>query len=116
LTLFRRAAERVPAYAAWLADRGVTPETVRTSDDLASVPPVDKEHYLRSRPLPELCWGGTLAGAETIAFSSGSTGTPFYFPRSARHELEVAWRFEQVFRDAFQAHLERTLAVVCFPL
>jgi phenylacetate-CoA ligase len=51
-----------------------------------------------------------------IAASSGSTGEPTFWPRFFTDELEVATRFEQVFRDSFAADSRRTLAVVCFPL
>jgi phenylacetate-CoA ligase len=114
--LFQRAARRVPAYRSFLRDAGLDPASVSTLEDFQRVPTVDKETYLRRHALPELCWDGSLDGSDTIAFSSGSTGAPFYFPRSARHELEVAWRFEQVFRDSFGADRRSTLAVVCFPL
>src|SRR5262245_9518973 len=116
IQLFQHAAARVPAYRTFLRQVGFDPATVRTFADFQKVPPIDKEGYLRRHALPDLCWEGSLGGCDTIAFSSGSTGSPFYFPRGVRHELEVAWRFEQVFRDSFEAHLHRTLAVVCFPL
>jgi phenylacetate-CoA ligase len=51
-----------------------------------------------------------------VAVSSGSTGKPTFWPRSLRHELDIAVRFEQVFRDSFRAHERRTLAIVCFAL
>jgi phenylacetate-CoA ligase len=51
-----------------------------------------------------------------IAVSSGSTGEPTIWPRFLTDELLVALRFEQVFREAFDADRRRTLAVVCFPL
>jgi phenylacetate-CoA ligase len=50
-----------------------------------------------------------------IAVSSGSSGRPTVWPRSLADELQVAERFEQVFR-VFGAHSRATLAVVCFPL
>lgn len=116
IDLFQRAATRVPAYRAMLTAAGIDPARIRTAEDFRTLPLIDKDGYLRAHPLPDLCWDGSLAGAETIAVSSGSTGVPFYFPRGVRHELEVAWRFEQVFRDSFRAHERSTLAVVCFPL
>ena len=51
-----------------------------------------------------------------IAVSSGSTGQPMFWPRSLSHELDIATRFEQIFRHAFRAHERTTLAVVCFTL
>jgi phenylacetate-CoA ligase len=116
LHLFHRAAARVPAYRALLASQRIDPARIHSIDDFRALPLIDKDAYLRAHPLPDLCWDGSLDGAETIAVSSGSTGTPFFFPRGVRNELEVVWRFEQVFRDSFQAHERSTLAVVCFPL
>jgi phenylacetate-CoA ligase len=113
LEVFRRAAARVPAYRVFLAGAGIDPAAVRA---VGEVPTISKESYLRRHPLAELCLDGSLAGCDTVAVSSGSTGVPTYFPRGWRHEAEVVWRFEQVFRDTFAAHQKSTLAVVCFPL
>ena len=51
-----------------------------------------------------------------LAVSSGSTGEPAIWPRFVSDEIGTAFRFEQVFRDAFAAHEHKTLAVVCFAL
>lgn len=114
--LFQRAAARVPAYRAWLEEQRCDPADVRTPADLERVPVVTKEDYLRQHALADLCLDGAISPCDTIAVSSGSTGVPTFFPRGPRHELEVAWRFEQVFCDGFAAHRRRTLAIVCFPL
>lgn len=114
VALFQRAAAGVPAYRAFVAERGLDPASVQTAADLARVPAITKETYLREHTLADLCWPGERA--TTVAVSSGSTGTPTYFPRSLRHEVDVAWRFEQVFRDTLRAHETSTLAIICFPL
>jgi len=113
LAIFRRAASTVPAYAAYLRAHGVDPAGVA---DLARVPLMTKDAYVAAHPLAERCRGGSLASLDTIAVSSGSTGEPTFWPRSADDELAVARRFEQVFVDSFGAAEKRTLAVVCFPL
>jgi len=51
-----------------------------------------------------------------IAVSSGSTGTPAFWPRFVTDELAIAVRFEQVFHDSFHADSRLTLTVVCFAL
>jgi phenylacetate-CoA ligase len=71
---------------------------------------------MQAYPLPERCFGGSLRGTDRVAVSSGSTGVPTFWPRSAEYELDVAVRFEQVFKDSFQADKRSTLAVVCFAL
>ncbi len=53
---------------------------------------------------------------DIVAVSSGSTGEPSFWPRSASDERVIAARFEEIFRDCFRADERRTLAVVCFAL
>src|SRR5215468_649186 len=116
LDLFRRTAAGVPAYAAFLRERGIDPASVRGPDDWRRLPRMTKPDYFRRHPLPALCRGGALAGCDMLAVSSGSTGEPTLWPRALGDELAVACRFEQVFRDSFRADERTTLAVVCFPL
>lgn len=116
LDLFQRAAQQVPAYRDFLAHHGITPEAVKTYEDFARLPLTDKPSYMQAYPLSRRCWDGKLAACDRVAVSSGSTGEPIFWPRSRRHELDVAMRFEQVFRDAFEAHVKSTLAVVAFAL
>jgi phenylacetate-CoA ligase len=113
--LFQRCAKEVPAYRALLADHALEVERLEPVD-FSRLPLMTKRHYMQAYPLPQRCFGGTLAGADRVAVSSGSTGQPTFWPRSAGYELDVALRFEQVFRDSFQAHQRSTLAIVCFAL
>ncbi|MFB9891600.1 phenylacetate--CoA ligase family protein [Planobispora takensis] len=112
--LFHRVAASVPAYRVFLSEHGVDPERVRTYQDFAGLPLTTKDNYVRRHPLPDLCRDGTIG--DMIAVSSGSTGTPTFWARSTADEQVIAERFEEVFRDAFDARGRRTLAVVCFAL
>ncbi|MBB5967933.1 phenylacetate--CoA ligase family protein [Planomonospora venezuelensis] len=114
LELFHRVAASVPAYGAFLDEHGVDPQQVLTYQDFVRLPLTSKDAYIRRFPLPELCRNGTIG--DMIAVSSGSTGAPSFWARSAADERVVADRFEEVFRDAFAARGRRTLAVVCFAL
>lgn len=116
LKLFQRAAAQVPAYQAFLASKQVNAAEVKTFQEFQTVPLMGKADYMQSYPLAERCFGGSLNGADRVAVSSGSTGKPTFWPRSAEYELDVAVRFEQVFRDSFNAHQRSTLAIVCFAL
>ena len=116
LALFHEVAERVPAYRAVLAEYGIDPAGVRTAADFARLPLLTKDTYLRRHPLPELCRDGRLAGADTVAVSSGSSGRPTVWPRTVLDELAVARRFEHALYSSFRADERRTLVVVCFPL
>jgi phenylacetate-CoA ligase len=114
MEVFRRAVADVPAYPEFLSAQGVDPAAVT---DLAQVPLVTKENYLRPYDLPSRCRGGDLAAAgDMVAVSSGSSGRPTVWPRSVADEQAVAARFEQVLVDGFRAAERRTLAVVCFAL
>lgn len=116
LALFQRTAREVPAYGAFLAERGVDPATLRGAADFARVPPITKENYIRRYSLRDRCREGALDACDMVAVSSGSTGEPTFWPRFVTDELEIAARFEQVFGDSFDAGARRTLAVVCFSL
>jgi len=116
LALFRRTAESVPAYADFLRKNGFEAESVRTAGDFSRVPVVTKQNYVLAYPLAARCRGGTVDVCDMVAVSSGSTGTPTFWPRGAGDEYVVARRFEQIFADAFAADVRSTLAVVCFAL
>jgi phenylacetate-CoA ligase len=106
----------VPAYSAYLDAQGVDPGSILTLSEAKALPLMTKSAYINAYPLAARCQGGSLTLCDRVAVSSGSTGAPTFWPRSVRHEMEIAVRFEQVFRDSFRAHEKRTLAVVCFPL
>ncbi|HEX4335477.1 MAG TPA: phenylacetate--CoA ligase family protein [Polyangiaceae bacterium] len=116
LALFRTTAESVPAYRVFLDEAGFDPASVRTTSDFARVPVMTKANYVQRHPLAARCRDGRVENGDMVAVSSGSTGTPTFWPRGQRDEYVVARRFEQIFADAFGAGERRTLAVVCFAL
>jgi phenylacetate-CoA ligase len=116
LALFQRCAAEVPAYRHFVESHGINPAEVKSYAAFQALPLMNKAKYMQAYPLPERCFGGSLNGSDRIAVSSGSTGQPTFWPRSASYELDVAVRFEQVFHDSFSAHERSTLAIVCFAL
>ncbi len=114
--LAKAVAQEVPAYQAFLRGHGVNLTDIRTMRDFRNLPLMTKQDYVHAYPLNQRCRGGELAQTDMIAVSSGSTGLPIAWPRTLKHELDIAYRFEHVFRESFQAHQSNTLAVVCFPL
>ncbi|MEJ2652658.1 MAG: phenylacetate--CoA ligase family protein [Gammaproteobacteria bacterium] len=115
LALFRSTAETVPAYRRFLTTHGINPDDIKSLADCHSLPLMTKPNYMRAYALEERCAGGDLSQCDMLAVSSGSTGTPMIWPRSLRHELDVAYRFEQIFH-VFHADRLPTLAVVCFAM
>ncbi|MGC4091040.1 MAG: phenylacetate--CoA ligase family protein [Polyangiaceae bacterium] len=116
LGLFHDVARSVPAYARFLAARGIEPSAVRSPDDFAKLPSTSKADYHKAYPLAELCREGALSACDFLAVSSGSTGEPTLWPRAAHDEFGTARRFEQVLVDGAALHQKRTLGVVCFAL
>lgn len=112
VALFRDVVATVPAYASFLAAHGVDPGAV----EFTALPLLTKENYLRPYDLAARCRGGRVEAAETVAVSSGSSGTPTVWPRTVVDELTVARYFERVLRDGFGAHERSTLVLVCFAL
>ncbi|OGZ05142.1 MAG: hypothetical protein A2845_02375 [Candidatus Lloydbacteria bacterium RIFCSPHIGHO2_01_FULL_49_22] len=117
LKLFRDTAKNVPAYKAFLRSHGVTPGSIR---DIATfkkeIPLVSKENYLKVYPLNELLPAGDIAGAQMISTSSGSSGIPFYWPRSTHNIDEAALIHELFLVDIFHINKKRTLLVNTFAM
>ena len=116
LALFHRCVAQVPAYRKFLEAQNVNPANITTYRTFCELPLMDKASYIYAYPLAERCLGGNLKRSDRVAVSSGSTGQPTFWPRSIADELDVAVRFEQVFKDSFHAHERTTLTVVCFAL
>ena len=115
LALFRTTAETVPAYHSFLTTQDIAPSGIQTLADFQRLPLMTKQNYMRTYSLVERCQSGDLSRCDTLAVSSGSTGTPMIWPRDITHELDIAYRFEQVFH-AFHADERPTLAIVCFAM
>ena len=109
-------ADTVPAYRDFLRRRGTEVAAIDSLEAFERLPLMTKPDYLEAYPLSQRVPGGDLSRLDRLAVSSGSTGVPTFWPRSVRHEAAIALRFEQVFRDAFNAHQTKTLAVVAFAL
>lgn len=115
LELFHAAAERVPAYKDFLKKNKIRPAIIKNADDFKNVPPIDKE-YLKSYPLPALCWDGKLEQNQMIAVSSGSSGEPFFWPRGSLLELETTYMQELYLHHIFQVDKYKTLFVNAFAM
>lgn len=116
LKLFHVVAKTVPAYQAFLEKYQINPDSIQSIEAFQNLPLTTKENYLKQYPLAMLCREGQLETCDLIAVSSGSTGTPTFWPRFLSDEFPIAFRFEQIFRESFQADQKRTLAVICFAL
>ena len=116
INLFHEVSNNVPAYKKFLAAQNIIPENIKTLEDFQSLPLLDKNNYIKYYPLRDRCREGKIESCDLIAVSSGSTGNPTFWPRYVTDEYQIATRFEQIFKDSFQADRGNTLAVVCFSL
>lgn len=115
LDVFRMAAKHVPAYRAFLKERGVLPKSIAAVTDLKNVPPISKNNYLRKTRWEDLLLPGTVSGKPLVlTATSGSTGKPFYFPRTAALE-EQSYIFHRTFLENSKLDKdEPTLVIVAF--
>lgn len=96
LNLFHLASKKVPAYKDFLKKNGINPEKIKNWEDFQKVPPVDKKNYLRQYDIKDLCWEGSFQNNLVFTSTSGSTGEPFYFPRSS----QMDWQ-SSIFHELF---------------
>lgn len=117
LGLFRKMSERVPAYKDFLKRHKFDPKAVKTIADFHKIPLVDKDNYLRKYPLEQLCWYGDFANNSwVVSTTSGSTGEPFYFPRTGLQDEFYAVTAELYLRENFRIQDRTTLYVNAFAM
>ncbi len=116
IAIFHRAVAQVPAYADFLKKSGVEPASVVSYEDFQQVPPTSKENYIEKYSLEELAWTGKLDEASLIHSSSGTSGTPYYWPCSDKELMEAMKLYETVYRGSFKIgdKYQRTLLIICF--
>src|SRR3954466_1103203 len=72
VALFQDVASTVPAYAQFLAERGVDARDITSVDDFFRLPTTSKAEYHQRYALRELCRHGQLERCDFLAVSSGS--------------------------------------------
>jgi len=117
LKLFHSMATRVPAYKDFLKKNRLSPDSIKGMADFKRVPVTDKHNYLLSYELKDLCWDGSFSDRNwMISSTSGSTGEPFYFPRTSSQDDQFTLTAEACLKDFFKVHKKTTLFIDCFAL
>jgi len=117
LKLFHDMADHVPAYKDFLEKNEFDPHRVRSIQDFKNVPLINKDNYLRKYPREALCWNGKFADQRwVISTTSGSTGEPFYFPRTDLQDEYYAITAELYLRENFQIQNRKTLYIDAFAM
>jgi phenylacetate-CoA ligase len=115
LKRFKNAAHNVPAYGKFLERMGLDYTKITGAKDIKKIPSISKANYLRVHPWDKLCTAGTLANQSLVlTATSGSTGEPFYIPRTDDiHESSNIYHRLFVERSNLDPK-KPTLVVVCF--
>ena len=117
LGLFKKMSKRVPAYKDFLEKNKINSDKIKTIKDFKGVPFIDKDNYLRKYPLEKLCWDGKFKTEQwDISSTSGTTGNPFYFPRTDLQNKYYAKTAELYLRNNFEIHKRSTLYINTFAL
>ena len=102
LKLFHFTAECVPAYKDFLKINKIDPKKVKSILDFGLIPPTDKKNYIEKYPLRMRAINGSLNDVKIIASSSGTTGTPNYWPRGKYQEQEANLTHELLYKSLFK--------------
>lgn len=79
----------IPAYRAFLESHQISVHSALEMD-WQDLPLVTKDGFLRAYDLPELLPRQDLREVKVVSTSSGTTGTPFFWPRNESLEAETA--------------------------
>lgn len=116
LDLFHWVCATAPAYQTFLKKYKVNPKNIRTIADFKTLPISSKNEYLCSANYIDLFPNRDLASATTISATSGSSGEPFYFPRSGIHDGMYQYEAEIFLKEQFGIDSKKTLCILGFGL
>lgn len=116
LDLFHAAAKRVPAYRTYLKENNINPHKIKTHTDFISIPPIDKNNYLSKYSYKDLHWDGQPNNTTMLSVSSGSSGAPYFWPRSIYLEYETAITYELLLSQFFEIDKNETLVIIAYSM
>lgn len=114
LAIFKESYQTVPAYKQYIDTFKIDVTTV-TKDTFGKIPSVTKKNYLRAYPWRDLCKKKSLAQDSLVMTStSGSTGAPFYFPRTKDIDVQSSVCHQMFLRSSGISKKSSTLVIDCF--
>jgi len=113
LKFFRDTVKNVPAYKDFLMQHRFKAESVKTWEQFKQIPLTNKKQYLKKAYFPNLIRNGLVQQLE-YSSTSGSTGTPFYFPRSSNLEEEYSVVLESFLKSFTHNKRKKTLVIIAF--
>ncbi len=108
---------KIPAYQDFLKKYLGKIPIIKTINDFKNLPTPSKTNYLRSYSFEKLFKKGELTNApQVFATTSGSTGEPFYFPRTQAQDDQYQIYAELYLRTNFNIQNNKTLYINAFPM
>lgn len=115
--LFQEVSKSVPAYKKFLKKNKLVPNIIKNIKDFSKIPTTDKQNYLKAYDFKELVPKGNFPNGNWIfSATSGSTGEPFYFPRTMHQDLYYALTAELYLLTNFNIDKKKTLYINGFAL
>jgi len=116
IKMFHATAQHVPAYKDFLKKQKINPVKIKSISDFKKLPIIDKNNYLNNYPRKSLYWNGDIKGLTMMSVSSGSTGKPYYWPRSVLLEYETAITHEIFLNTFFDIKNVKTLVIDAYAM
>lgn len=117
MAIARRALQGVPAYRVHSLAHGCADPAVDSPEGFAALPVTTKAGYLKRHELAQLMWDNDIAYANTWSSTSGSTGTPTFFPRDKVAIDDATHYYGRIFDESFAIGSDHSaLFVVCFAM
>ncbi len=115
LSIFRNTIRVVPAYKEFCKKKSVDYTKITSVKSISCIPSVSKKNYLRAVLWQTLCKDGSLAKESLVMTStSGSTGEPFYFPRTPVIDVQSSVYHQMFLANCGITKNRSTLVIDCF--
>jgi len=108
--------KNVPAYKKFLKTKKKSLQKISSISDFKQLPLTTKKNYLKRYPYIDLFPKKEFFSATTFSATSGSSGEPFYFPRSEENDSEYEFMSRILLRDQFNIDKKKTLGIMGFAL
>lgn len=116
MTVFQETAKTIPAYQEFLKLQKFNPEDIKSMEDFAKIPVMDKYNYIQSYGFNEV--NSVKAGTNlySISLSSGTIDEPTIWPRYYEYEEFLPLVFDLLLKLYWQVDKKSTLLVNAYAM